>query len=279
MLTVSILCTSLNGVVFAASTYSSTYSIITGEYVRLLGRGEIYKGGRSFNNPNSGFEFIFEGTKAEVYVPYTSAKTADVDPDRLNAVYFNVTVDGGEPTRIVLDAGWNTLVEGLDYSTHIIRCVRSSECIHGKIVMSQIRVDGPSSPKPTEVRERRMEFYGDSYTVGYGNVPLGIPNEKFCAKNTDHWKSYASYTARYFNADSNVIAMSGRGVCMNYKSGETIDTRNTMLEQFWLSEMRTGWERHEDWDFLQCLSIININILILLMCKSIINKKISFTFM
>ena len=46
----------------------ATYSVTTDEYVRLLGRGVVTDNGRSFNWPQSGFEFEFIGTKASIYV-------------------------------------------------------------------------------------------------------------------------------------------------------------------------------------------------------------------
>lgn len=214
-----------------------TYSVTTDEYVRLLGRGVVTDNGRSFNWPQSGFEFEFIGTKAEVYVGSATG-----------TAYFNVSVDGGEPTRMVLNSGWNTLCENLEYNDHTVKFVRSSEAIHGKIYASEIRVDG-TAPVPTAQKERKLEIYGDSYTAGYGNVPVGTENESVSAQNTDHWKGYASIVARHYDADANVIAFSGKGMAMNHNSsGTTINEVNTIPMQFEYADIAIGSETQPAWD-------------------------------
>ena len=102
-----------------------TYSVTTDEYVRLLGRGVVTDDGRSFNWPQAGFEFEFIGTKAEIFVGKATG-----------TAYFNVSVDGKEPTRILLTEGWNIICENLPLNDHVVKFVRSSEAIHGKVYIT-----------------------------------------------------------------------------------------------------------------------------------------------
>ena len=215
----------------------ATYSVTTDEYVRLLGRGVVTDNGRSFNWPQSGFEFEFIGTKASIYVKKATG-----------TAYFNVSVDGGDPTRILLTEGLNVLCENLPLNDHIIKFVRSSEAIHGKVYITNLYVDG-QAPIPTKEKERKLEIYGDSYTAGYGNVPVGIENEDVSAQNTDHWKGYASIVARHYDADANVIAFSGKGMAMNHNSsGTTTNEINTIPMQFEYADIATGTGAESSWD-------------------------------
>lgn len=219
-----------------------SYSVLDGTYVRLLGRGEVTDEGRTMNWPMSGIEFEFTGTKAEVQV-VTS------DKDDKSRARFNVSVDGGEPVRMMMYTGWNTICEGLEDGPHTVKFVRSSEGTDSKLSMTAIRTDSESAPSPTPEKARKIEFLGDSYACGYGNFPEEISDIK-CAQNTDAWYAYPAITARYFDADANVIAVSGKGVCMNYATNVTeINDQNVMPEQFLSSDVKFGDEAHEDWDF------------------------------
>ena len=93
-----------------ASAENAEYLLLGDGYVRLLGRGEISGNSRCFNWPNSGFEFEFSGSKAEVY-----ADAIKVNSESYNGNYFNVAVYDGNAVvrvnRIKLVQGWNTIYE------------------------------------------------------------------------------------------------------------------------------------------------------------------------
>jgi lysophospholipase L1-like esterase len=66
-------------------------------------------------------------------------------------------------------------------------------------------------------RARQIEFVGDSYTVGYGNMS----GKKQCTPDelhdtTDTSQAYGPLTAKQFNADYQINAFSGRGIVRNY---------------------------------------------------------------
>jgi len=221
---------------------ATTYSVLDETYVRYLGRGEITEKGRSMNWPMSGIEFTFYGTTAEVEV-VTNDKNDEY------RTYFNVSVDGDEPVRMMLYTGWNTICTGLEEGEHTVKFVRSSEGIDSQLYMTAIRTDSESAPAPTRDKTRRIEFLADSYGCGYGNLPELVENIK-CAKNTDAWQAYPAYIMRHFNADANVIAVSGKGVCMNYATKVTkINDTNVMPQQFLSADVKRGSEEHEEWDF------------------------------
>ncbi len=185
------------------------YLLTDSEKVRLLGRGEVLEGNsRTFNWPNSGFEFTYTGSVAEVYVDQVLA-----EKNEYNIPYFNVSVDGAEPVRKPMQEGWNILYTGKDEETHTIRVVRSSEACKGTIRMSSLRTDG--LPTATEARDHQILFIGDSYTAGYGNSPGLSTYTAYCAQNTDNWNSYTGFLERHYQADATVLAYQGKGACFN----------------------------------------------------------------
>ena len=112
--------------------------------------------------------------------------------------------------------GWFTIADNLENREHTLEMRRSDEGARGRIWADKIRVDGENGVRPTQTRARRMEFIGDSYTVGYGNMPMGISNEGRYGKNGDNYYTYAAYTARHYNADYQIAAYSGKGAYINY---------------------------------------------------------------
>lgn len=213
----------------AENADSRQYSILNGNYVRLLGRGEIIENSRTFNWPNAGFEFEFSGSKAEVY-----ADAIKVNTEVHNGNYFNVAVYNGDTlvrvNRIMLIEGWNTIYEEQigDPSLKKIMLVRSSEACRGTIRMSKLRTD--ATPSASSPREKLIEFIGDSYTAGYGNSPELSTYTGYCAENTDNWNSYTGMVARHYNADNNVIAHQGKGVYANRTFEKLTHTMSHLFE-------------------------------------------------
>ncbi|MDD4689035.1 MAG: stalk domain-containing protein [Eubacteriales bacterium] len=222
---------------------ATPYSVLDSQYVRHLGRGEVTEKGYSMNWSMSGIEFEFTGTTAEVEV-VTNDKS---DQWR---VRFNVSVDGGEPTKMMLYTGWNTICKDLEYGMHTVKFARASEGIDTQLYMTNVRTDGENPPVPTQIRPKRIEFLGDSYACGYGNLPEEIDNVK-CPQNTDAWLAYPAMVARNYDADVDIVAVSGKGVCMNYatKKDPGINDKNVMPQQFLSSDMIRGSEEHQPWAF------------------------------
>ena len=194
------------------------YSLTHGDYVRLLGRGEMLNANnRTFNWPNSGFEFEFTGKSAEVYAADVKSIDSSTEYER---VYFNVVVMDAmdrivSVNRMPVVKGWNTIYTGSNGYKKIM-FVRSSEACRGTLTMSTLRTD--SLPNASTPRGKLIEFIGDSYTAGFGNSRHLSSSTWYCAQNTDNWNSYTGYIARHYGADNNVIAYQGKGVYKNVES-------------------------------------------------------------
>ncbi len=200
------------------------------KYVRFIGRNEVNETyGLAINWPGAGFEFKFTGTSADVYVSYMTS-----------SVYFNVIVDGGEPNRIALSSGWNNIATELTEEEHTIKFLRSSEGNNGLSYFGNIKVNG-TVPTPTVAGRRKIEFYGDSFTVGYANLSEG---ESKSAENTDNYYSYASIASRTLGAEANIIARSGKGIAINNSGSIT----STLPEVSKYCDVPDSTGEHELWD-------------------------------
>lgn len=212
---------------------NTEYQLLGEEYTRFLGRGEKKGNGRTFNWPNAGIEFEFSGDKAEVF-----ASASNNDSSQTNGNYFTMAVYDEDrlirTERIKLVSGWNRIYESEpgDPDLKTIMLVRSSEACRGTVALSKLRCD--LSPEPTKPRERLIEFIGDSYTAGYGNLDKLLKIGYYCAKNTDNWNSYTGMVARHFGVDNTVIAHQGKGV---YANRSLSDLNGNMAEQFNYAEI------------------------------------------
>ncbi|MBO7059583.1 GDSL-type esterase/lipase family protein [Fibrobacter sp.] len=109
------------------------------------------------------------------------------------------------------------VVKGLDGQRHRYRLIKVSETNPGYVILYKISTDkaGKFFDKPA-ASNRRIEFIGDSFTVGFGceGGPGDSPDLEF--EKTDASKSYAFLLADGLKADFQVNAASGRGIVRNY---------------------------------------------------------------
>ncbi len=209
----------------SADNADGTYSV-TEQNVRFLGRTYEKDGGRWFNWNNSGFEFTFYGTKAEVeiYMVYKVNIDTSVEPnvrtEEPMGGHLNVYVDGAilpeEANIIPITSGtnWVTLVDGLEEGYHTITVrtptwtneywILFTSPINGNIrCAKRIRTDGTLC-LPPEQKALSFEAIGDSITNGDSTWNIdGAPVS---------WSTWAAYTARYFDADLSTLGISGNGV-------------------------------------------------------------------
>ena len=104
-----------------------------------------------------------------------------------------------------------------DGKIHTYRLVKISESNPGEVCVHDISLgnSGKFGPKPAP-SNRRIEFIGDSFTVGFGNEGTNTDPAEMEFEKTDASKSYAFILADNFKADFQVNAVSGRGLVRNY---------------------------------------------------------------
>ncbi|SHK76038.1 GDSL-like Lipase/Acylhydrolase family protein [Fibrobacter sp. UWEL] len=110
----------------------------------------------------------------------------------------------------------NVKVAG-DGKSHLYRLIKISESNPGGVILHTIATDkkGKLMAAP-KFANRRIEFIGDSFTVGYGCEGHVADQEDHVFETTNTSKSYAFLLADGFKADFQINAFSGRGLVRNY---------------------------------------------------------------
>lgn len=132
--------------------------------------------------------------------------------------YYNVILDGKLYAKIHTDTLKHTylLASRLKRKIHTIQLFKRTEWDKGKTIFygfelptNDLVLTPPKKPK------RKMEFYGNSITCGYGvEDPNGNNSSIGYFENND--VTYAAITARYFHAQYSCIAKSGIGIMVSW---------------------------------------------------------------
>lgn len=206
------------------------------ESLKLMGRWNVEDDRICTSAPSSSISF--------------NAKTASISFDVEGTARFRLDVDGKPTTtfttneRTVKKLG----AAGVD-GVHSYRLIKISESNPGEVCFYSVKLSsgGTFAEKPKN-SDRRIEFIGDSFTVGFGNEGTNTDDESLVFEKTDASKSYAFLLADGFKADYQVNAVSGRGLVRNYGN---IVPEWTLENLYELTEAGIAEEkgRINRWDF------------------------------
>jgi hypothetical protein len=180
---------------------------------------------------------------SNVNFSYTGRMIHSSQPDMKRfawpGVYVKIRFTGPCLTLIINDIGgrngWNAIVDGrqtvlftrqglhqypiscaLGAGWHDLWLFKRTEQIlgtaefHGIVINDDASVSSPG-PKPT----RRIEYYGDSFTAGFGNEGLNTTCP-FTKETENALLTYAGMIATSVNAEFQIQAYSGLGMVRNY---------------------------------------------------------------
>ena len=181
---------------------------------RFLGR--VSPTTKELTWPATGVAFTFTGTQAVVTFSQVIGSNS-----------LALIVDGGAPTIIDSITTNNITTPKLKQGTHSIVLRKRSETNFGTLVFQTVTTDGAIG-KDT-IPTRRIEYIGDSITVGYGE------DGTYPCTNTaaleDGPKTYGALTASNLSSDYSLVAWSGKGLVRNYAQS-TPDT-SPIMPQLW----------------------------------------------
>lgn len=134
-----------------------------------------------------------------------------------------------------------------DGSFHKYRLIKISESGAPEVKFYGVQLEGEfgDAPKPSQ---RRIEFIGDSFTVGFGCEGSSADDGSLEFEKTNASKSYAYLLASGFGADYQVNAFSGRGLVRNY---DNIVPKWTLerLYDYTVMGSVTEYPKPERWNF------------------------------
>lgn len=220
--------------------------------VRALGRTLFRDNTRYLSWSCSGIEFMFTGRElsAELWTDWT----LDEPWKGIFQGYMAVFVNDEETPRKRFAVGSGTseyeIYRSDSAETVKIRIVKLSESAFDKIGIKSISADGEISP--TEPREMKIEFVGDSITCSFG-IEGKDETEGFRTETENPCINYAALTARRFGADFNLISWSSIGVYSSSTSDGNINDGWVMPMLYDYTDIgiegTLGIEEHIPWEF------------------------------
>ncbi len=159
--------------------------------------------------PGTYFEASFKGTAVTVRL--------NDGVNKLDIYIDGVRVDSEtKPGRGDIELG--PLPDGM----HTIRLEKRTEAAWTYAGFGGFFVPDAADVLPApQARPRQIEFIGDSYTVGYGNTSASrtCPGDGVWA-TTDTSEAFGPLTAKHYDADYQINAISGHGIVRNYGGGD-----------------------------------------------------------
>ena len=198
---------------FAADKTPASDSRIT-----YVGRTLAADGDVSFDWSSTYAKITFQGD-------YLAVHASDTKKD-----YFNVWIDremSADADKVLCINSSDTLLtivssadfkKGKKPASHTVIIQKRTEADQGRTTFHEFVTDkGLLQAAP--VKERLIEFVGDSYTCGYG-IENSISRNRYTPETQNTAKTYCALLARYFDADFITVSHSGKGITRNYDDGD-----------------------------------------------------------
>jgi len=167
----------------------------------------------TYSWPGVYFEAQFAGDAVDVKVD-----------DAQNNLYLYI--DGVHKLTLTRPGRATVSVKDLGAGAHTVRLEKASETQFSTGEFEGFTIGPGEQALPPPHYDRRIEFIGDSYTVGYGDTSRGQTCTVDDVRDTtDTSESFAPLTAKHFNAAYRIVASSGHGVVRNFAGrdpGETM---------------------------------------------------------
>lgn len=175
----------------------------------FVGRTMVDSASVSMDWTGSYARVYFYGDTLRVRISDTGTSYYNLYIDRaFSAIPDQVLQISGDTTCTLFASRWP--------EEHRVLLYKRTEGEQGRTTFHEFLVHGEIL-QAEPLKERQIEFIGDSYTCGYGAENSG-PGDRFQARTETSAKSYAAIVARYFNADFMLVAHSGMGIARNYNS-------------------------------------------------------------
>ena len=166
----------------------------------------------TYSWPGVYFEAQFMGDAVDVKVD-----------DEQNDLYL--FIDGVHKLTLTRPGRATVSLKDLGDGYHTVRLEKASETQKSTGRFEGFYVASAKQALSAPHYERRIEFIGDSYTVGYGVISRGQTcTVEDVRLTTDTSEAFAPLTAKHFNAAYRILANSGHGIVRNYANMEPGNT-------------------------------------------------------
>ena len=170
--------------------------------------------GRIGHTPDSAAVLSWPGSSILVHFKGTAIQALLKDEKGRNS--YNVIIDGKQVSKLMLDTAkkYYSLAASLPEGEHTLELFKRTESSWGNTHFYGLAIDGSGDLLEPAEKKLKMEFFGNSITCGYAiEDSTGDSGD---AKFENNYLSYASLTARHFNAANHNTAVSGIGIMVSW---------------------------------------------------------------
>lgn len=183
----------------------------------------VHVGGRAVAAADGSLTFGWPGVYVEGRFRGTAVRVRFAAPTD----HLRLSIDGIERAVFRAPGTVDTIFAGLADGEHVVRLDKLTESQTGGSRFLGFAAAG--TPLAPPARTRQIEFIGDSFSVGYGNLSPGREcSEQQVHDLTDTTRAFGPLTARALDADYRVDAFSGFGMVRNYDgraAGDSLPAR------------------------------------------------------
>jgi lysophospholipase L1-like esterase len=201
--------------------------------IRYTGRVQVDSSAALYDWADTRIEFVVQAPQLELL--FNDGKND-----------YNVFVDGQLSKIISTTNGTTAYPITLGAGEHRVLVTKRTSPNFGSGRFLGVRLPQGGQLKELGPRpSRKIEFIGDSYTVGYGNEGPALDCRGVYRPYENSYLSFATIAARALSAESHSIAISGFGAVRNY--GDSNTTSATPMPFYY---GRTVMERSDlNWNF------------------------------
>lgn len=197
----------------SAQTQTSTEKFISSKDKHINYTGRV-----GFSNSSA--EFYWSGTSVSINVKGTKEIKVLLDAKR-DFNYYYAIVDGNtndlKKIKVGVGKKMYTLATFSDLKKHQIELIKITNTDDNTTYFYGFEIDKNGRfLQPNKEKKKKLEFFGDSITCGYGaDVPVDS-TDSGAPKYFNNYKTYGAITARYFDAQYHCTAKSGIGVTVSW---------------------------------------------------------------
>ncbi|MFT4076047.1 MAG: endoglucanase E [Asticcacaulis sp.] len=178
---------------------------------------DVHVGGRAAAHPMPGGGVAYEHQWPGVYFEsrFEGQKLYMAFSDPWNE--YRLLIDDLPLVKIAQPGEGRLEVGDLTPGMHQVRVEKVTESIDHAAMFDGFYIPADEKVLPVTARARQIEFIGDSSMSGYGNrsTTRTCTSEEI-RLTTDTQQGFAALTAKHFDADYQINAISGRGLIRNY---------------------------------------------------------------
>ena len=167
--------------------------------------------------------------------------------DALNQ--YDIYVDGQLHEVLKTPGNSSYQISGLSAGVHDIKIAKRTESAYnGSGHFQGFISNGQGVFQAAPLRSRQIEFIGDSYTVGLGNMsPKRECSQQEITDTTNTNLAFGPLTAKHYNADYQINAYSGLGLVRNYDGAIAEVNFRSFYDRAQLTEAGNVWVNNGSW--------------------------------